>query len=185
MSGDLREKLAAVLKIRIVQPCYIQQVFNTYKRSMSGMEIETPLPEKVHLRDENFPYWIKLQRYNSQTKSWHDASASIVLPLLEAGTFDERGYKLEDPRRARVLPHLPTLLRFPDWIYENGRCGRGGIRGTYAYVQEHKGQYKVAFTLHDPRLGCVIVTSSFWMTKNWLKRCVKEPPIYTKKKATP
>ena len=167
------------------QPCYIQQVFDLYKRSMRGMEIESPLPEKVHLRDENFPYWIKLQWHNPQTKSWQDASPAIVIPLLDAGKFDEKGYRLEDPRRARVLPHLPTLLRLPDWIYENQRFCRGGIRGKYVYVQEHQGQLKVAFTLHDPRLKCVVVTSSFWTTKNWLKRCVKEPPIHTKKKATP
>lgn len=77
------------------------------------------------------------------------------------------------------------ITAIPDLIYENHRNGRGGIRGKYVYVQEHKGQLKVAFTLHDPRLNCVIVTSSFWTTKNWLKRCVKEPPVYTKKKATP
>jgi hypothetical protein len=114
-----------------------------------------------------------------------DASPSVVLPLLRAGTFDEKGYRLEDPRRARVLTHLPNLLHDPEWIYENVRCGRGGIRGKYVYVQEYKGQLKVAFTLYDKRLKTVIVVTSFWTTKNWLAHCVKEPPLYTKKKATP
>ena len=184
MSGDLKEKLAAALGVTIRPKCYIQQVYDQYKRSMSGLKIDTPLPETVHLCDENFTYWIKLQWHNPKTNSWHDASSAMVLPLLESGTFDEKGYRLEDPRRARILPHLPTLLRLPERIYENCRCGRGGIRGKYVYVQEHRGQLKVAFTLYDPKLGKVIVVSSFWTTKNWLARCVKEPPIYTKKKVT-
>jgi len=183
MSGDLKEKLAVALDLKITPKCHVQQVYDLYKRSMSGMRIDTPLPETVHLCDENFPYWIKLQRHNPETNSWHDASASIVIPLLDAGTFDEKGYRLADPRRARVLPHLPNLLRLPEWIYENGRCGKGAVRGKYIYVQESKGQLKVAFTLHDPRINKVIVVSSFWTTKNWLARCAKEPPLYQKKKA--
>lgn len=183
MSGDLKETLAAALKVEIKPTCYIQQVYDLYKRSMSGMKIDTPLPETVHLCDENFAYWIKLQWHNAKTNTWHDASAAIVLPLLEAGTFDEKGYRLEDPRRARVLTHLPNLLRLPEKIYENLLCKR--IRGKYVYVQEHQGQLKVAFTLYDHRIKKVIVVSSFWTSKNWLARCVKEPPVYTKKKATP
>jgi hypothetical protein len=103
--------------------------------------------------------------------------------LLESGKFDEKGYRLEDPRRARVLHHLPNLLRLPEKIYLN--CRRDHIRGKHIYVQEHEGQLKVAFTLYDPRSSKVIVVSSFWTSKNWLARCVKEPPVYTKKKATP
>jgi len=184
MSGDIKEELAKALKLESKPTCYIQQVFDQYKRSASGKLITTPL-EVVELCDENFVYWIKLQWHNPDTNSWHDASPAIVLPLLLAGKFDEKGYRLEDPRRARVLTHLPNLLRDPEKIYENCRCGRGGIRGKYVYVQEYKGQLKVAFTLHDLRLGKVIVVTSFWTTKNWLARCVKEPPIYAKKKATP
>jgi hypothetical protein len=186
MSGDLKDKLAAALKIKVNTACYIQQVYDLYKRSMSGMQIKTPLPETVHLCDENFVYWIKLQWHDPKTNSWHDASPAMVLPLLEAGTFDEKGYRLEDPRRARVLPHLPTLLRLPERIYENVRChGRKCIRGKHVYVQEYKGQLKVAFTLYDPKIDKVIVVSSFWTTKNWLATCVEEPPLYQKKKATP
>jgi hypothetical protein len=184
MSGNLKDQLAAALKLEIKPTCYIQQVFDHYKRSVSGKQIVTPLPETVDLCDENFIYWIKLQWHNPATNSWHDASPSAVLPLLMAGKFDEKGYRLEDPRRARVLTHLPNLLRDPEWIYENMRCGRGGIRGKHVYVQESKGQLKVAFTLYDPRLKKIIVVTSFWTTKNWLAHCVKEPPVYTKKKAT-
>lgn len=183
MSGDLKEKLAAALGVKVKPTCYIQQVYDLYKRSMSGKQINTPLPETVHLCDDNFIYWIKLQWHNPTTNTWHDASPANALPLLAAGTFDEKGYRLEDPRRARVLPHLPNLLRLPEKIYANCRCDK--IRGKHVYVQEYKGQLKVAFTLYDPRLDKVIVVSSFWTTKNWLARCVKEPPLYTKKKATP
>jgi hypothetical protein len=179
----LKEALATALGGKAKPACYIQQVFNQYKRSMSGTKIDTPLPETVHLCDENFIYWIKLQRHNPETNSWQDASSTIALPLLQAGTFDQTGYRLEDPRRARVLPHLPTLLRLPELIYLNCRCKE--IRGEHVYVQEYKGQLKVAFTLYDRRLDKVIVVSSFWTSKNWLARCVKEPPVYTKKKATP
>lgn len=179
--GDLKEKLEAALGVKAKPTCYIQQVFNQYERSMSGMKIDTPLPEKVHLCDENFTYWIKLQRHNPDTNTWQDASSAIVLPLLKAGNFDQNGYRLEDPRRARVLPHLPTLLRLPERIYLN--C-HDQIRGKHVYVQEYKGQLKVAFTLHDPRIDKVIVVSSFWTTKNWLARCIKDPPLYEKKKAT-
>lgn len=183
--GDLKDELAAAAAALEIKPaCYIQQVYDQYKRSASGKQIKTPL-ETVELCDENFIYWIKLQWHNPATNSWHDASPSAVLPLLASGQFDEKGYRLEDPRRARVLTHLPNLLRDPEWIYENVRCGRGGIRGKYVYGQEHKGQLKVAFTLHDPRIKKIIVVTSFWTTKNWLARCVKEPPLYRKKKATP
>ncbi|HEY7095386.1 MAG TPA: hypothetical protein VH437_01575 [Terriglobales bacterium] len=181
MSGDLREKLAAALKIEVKTPCYIQQVYDQYKRAQSGRKIKTPI-ETVTLRDENFVYWIKLQWHNPQTKTWQDASPSIVLPLLEAGTFDEKGYRLEDPRRARVLPHLPSLLGNPDVIYKNGHKG---IRGDHIYVQEYKGQLKVAFTIKDDRLKDTVLVSSFWTTKNWLARCVKEAPVYQKQKANP
>lgn len=94
MIGDLREKLAVALKLNITPRCEVQQVFDLYKRSMSGKQVTTPLPETVHFRDENFPYWIKLQWHNPETNSWQDASPTIVLPLLEAGTFDEKGYTL-------------------------------------------------------------------------------------------
>ncbi len=184
MSGDLKEQLAlAAVTLKITPKCYVQQVFDLYKRSMSGRRITTPLPEIVHFCDENFPYWIKLQRHDPGTNSWRDASPAIVLPLLEAGMFDEKGYRLEDPRRARVLHHLPNLLHLPERIYEKNTCSR--IRGNHIYVQEAKGQLKVAFTLHDQRSDKVIVVSSFWTTKSWLARCVKEPPLYDKKKATP
>jgi hypothetical protein len=184
MSSDLKHELAVALKLEVKPTCYIQQVFDQYKRSASGMQIQTPLPETVHLCDENFIYWIKLQWHDPKTNSWHDAKPRIVLPLLLCGEFEERGYRLEDRRRARVLTHLPNLLRDPEKIYENLLCKRGGIRGKYVYVQEYQGQLKVAFTLYDRRLDKVIVVTSFWTTKNWLARRVKEPPLYTKKKAT-
>ena len=185
MVGDLKEALAVALKLKITPKCQVQQVFDLYKRSMSGKQITTPLPETVHFCDENFPYWIKLQWHNPETNSWHDASPAVVLPLLEAGTFDEKGYRLGDPRRAHVLHHLPNLLRLPEMIYENRRCEKGNVRGKHIYVQEFEGQFKVAFTLYDPRIKKVIVVSSFWTTKNWLARHAKEPALYNKKKATP
>ncbi len=184
MSSDLKDELAkaglttAVAKTAAT-PCYIQQVFDTYKRSMSGLVITSPLPETITLRDENFPYWIKLQWHNPIAKSWQDASPAKVLPFLLAGTFDEKGYRLEDPRRARVLPHLPKLLRDPDAIYENA----GFIRGKHIYAREHKGQLKVALTVTDPRLKTVIVVSSFKTSKRWLAKHAKRP-VYPKGKAT-
>lgn len=184
MSGELKHKLTIALDLKIAPKCNVQKVYDLYKRSMSGMQITTPLPETVHFRDENFPYWIKLQCHNPDTNSWRDASATIVLPMLDAGTFDEKGYRLGDPRRARVLHHIPNLLRSPEWIYENGRCGRGGITGKHIYVQEHKGQFKVAFTLCNERIDKVILVTSFWTTKSWLNQCVKGDPLYQKKKAT-
>ena len=128
-------------KINIKVTCYIQQVYDQYKRSMSGMQIETPLPETVHLCDENFLYWIKLQWHNPTTNSWHDASQARCYLYLLLVRSNEKGYRLKDPRRARVLPHLPNLLRHPDRIYAN--C-HGSIRGKHVYVQEHRGQFEVA-----------------------------------------
>lgn len=186
MVGDLKEQIAlAALKLKITPKCRVQQVFDLYKRSMSGKHVTTPLPEIVHFRDENFPYWIKLQRHDPRTNSWHEASPSIVLPALEAGTFDEKGYRLGDPRRARVLHHLPNLLTLPEWIYKNGRCGKGGVSGDHIYVQEYRGQLKVAFTILNRRVDQVIVVTSFWTSRSWLKCCIKGPPVYEKKKATP
>jgi hypothetical protein len=77
---------------------------------MSGMQINTPLPETVHLCDENFPYWIKLQRHKPETNTWVDASPSIVLPLLEAGIFDEKGLVFNANNIASVLQRRPDIV---------------------------------------------------------------------------
>ena len=53
---------------------------------MSGMQIETPLPETVHLCDENFLYKIAMAQPDDELLARRFSGA--VLPLLAAGTFE-------------------------------------------------------------------------------------------------
>ncbi len=112
MSGDLKEKLAAALGVKVQPVCHVQQVYNQYARSMSGMKIETPLPETVHLCDENFTYWIKLQRHNPDTNTWQDASSAKVLPLSKAGTFDQNGYRQKTHAEHEFCPIFPIYCAY-------------------------------------------------------------------------
>jgi hypothetical protein len=188
MGRDLKDQLAAALGVEPKPESKFQKIYDMFKQYLSGRVIKSPLPEEVHLLDENFPYLIKLQCLNPANNTWQDASPAIVLPLFEARIFEDSGYRLEDPRREKWLPNLPNLLRSPEFIYENHRHersgnGQNGIRGRYIYAQHQQGQIKVAFTLHDPRLNKVIVVSSFKVTPAWLARCTNNAaPIYTKTK---
>jgi hypothetical protein len=182
MTSDFRRKLATALGIEQPKPeCHVQNVYNDYKRHLAGKVLETPLPERVHLCDENFPYWIKLEWMNPKTGSWQAASPAIVIPLLEVSAFKEEEYRLTDPRRARQLLNIPHLLRNPDSIHPNRTAA---IRGDHAYIQTYRGHFKVAFTLHDTKLNKIILVSSFQTTKKWIEKNVKHPPAYTKTKAT-
>jgi hypothetical protein len=148
---------------------------------MAGKVIETPLPQRVHLCDENFPYWIKLQWQNPKNQQWEDASPAIVLPLLESRSFSDEGYRLWDPRRSRALLNIPHLLRDPDHIFRNENID---IRGDHLYVQTHRNHLKVAFTLYDGRIDKVILVSSFQTEWSWVKKRVKSAAVYSKIKAT-
>ena len=183
MDFSLRDKLTTALGMPSKPTCYIQQVWDGYKRHMSGKIIETQLPESVHLLDENFPYWIKLQWLNPNTNKWEDAPQALVVPQLESRIFSDEGYRLEDPRRARMLPHMPDLLKRLDSIHKKHPDCK--IRGDYVYVQAQKNQLKVAFTMLDARIAKVIVVSSFHVSRSWLSKNVNPLSLYNKTKATP
>jgi hypothetical protein len=185
-TGSFSDKLAAALGIPPVpRPGPIQQKFNEYRRHLRNRVIATPLPENVHLLDENFLYWIKLNYPNvAMPGKWIGAKASVVIPLLDAGTFDETGFKMDDSRLF-ALPNIPALLQSPNCIHKNLRHqawgDRGGIRGEHVYVAYYgKKKRKVAFTLFDPRLGKVILVSSFWSHKAWVEGCTEMPAIFVK-----
>jgi hypothetical protein len=164
-------------------PGPIQLKFNEYRKRLRNRVIPTPLPETVHLLDENFLYWIKLQRPNPQVPgTWIGAKASAVIPLLESGAFDETGFRM-DASRVLALPHIPNLLQAPNCIHANLRHQKtrnlGGIRGHHIYVGYYgRKKRKVAFTLYDTKLGKTVLVSSFWTNKNWLSACSHMPAIY-------
>jgi hypothetical protein len=185
MGGDLREELAAALSIENKPICEIQRIYNEYKKYMSGKIIKTPLPEEVHLCDLNFPYWIHLGTPDpTDPTKWIGAKAEIVIPMLDAGIFNDAGLGY-DQLRARALPYVPVLLRNPNCIHVNLRHvdgrGDGGIRGNYVYVEYGpKKKRRVAFTLMDEREQRIILVSSFGTYKNWVKNCAEMPAIYVK-----
>jgi hypothetical protein len=181
----LKQALTEALKIE--RECLIQEVWNHYAKHMSGKVIPTPLPEDVHLLDENFPYWLQLQYRDPVTGEFKDAAASIVVPLLKgAGNFDDSDYRMHDPRRARTLPNLPRLLTDPDHIHENLRHGnrgtKGVIRGKHVYVHERTEDVLVGFTVYCERNKKVVLVSAFQVSRAWLASCAKQPPVYTKAK---
>jgi len=180
MGSDLKSELVKALDVRVKTRCYIQEVFDRYKQDLRDLIVATPLPEDVHLIDDNFPYWIKLQWLNPKTQKWVDASPGIVIPLLEAGIFSDVDYRLEDPRRAKALPHLPDLLSAPDAVYRNPPISP--IRGRHVYIQDYGHQIKAAYTLSDNRIQKVIVVSSFWTTWKWLRTRgrITDNPVYAK-----
>ncbi|HET9184073.1 MAG TPA: hypothetical protein VFP59_18245 [Candidatus Angelobacter sp.] len=185
MTGDLKDKLAAALRIEVKPVCEVQRLYNEHKKFLSGKVIKTPLPEHVHLLDENFPYWIHLENQDPvRNGAWISTKANVVLSDLEAGIFDQNGFRF-DAQRARSLSYLPVLLRNPHCIHVNLRHhderGDGGIRGHYMYVEyHHKKTRKVAFTLRDDRIGKIIVVSSFWTYKKWVQECAESPAVYVR-----
>jgi hypothetical protein len=185
--GSFSDKLAAALGIPpVVPPGPIQSKFNEYQKHLRNRVLKTPLPESVHLLDENFPYWIKLKYPNvDMPGQWIEAKASVVIPLLEKGVFNETGFQM-DESRALALSNVPALLQSPNCIHKNLRHqegrGQGGIRGDHIYVEYYgKKNRKVAFTLWDPNLGKVILVSSFWSNKKWVGGCTVMPAIYVRK----
>lgn len=182
--GSFSNKLAAALGIPpITPPGPIQILFNRYKKHLDQRVIRSALPEDIHLLAENFPYWIKLENPDpSNPSEWIPSKANVVVPLLEQGVFDETVFRF-DETRARALFNIPDLLQKPNCIHKNLRnheCrGRGGIRGDHMYVAYYgKKARKVAFTIHDPRQKRVILVSSFWTYRDWVRDCAEMPPVY-------
>jgi hypothetical protein len=185
-TGTFSEKLALALGIEPVKaPGPIQTLFNRYKKHLDGRIVCTPLPEQVHLLAENFLYWIKLEYPNlAEPGKWISARAGIVLPMLEEGTFDETGFRI-DESRARALFNITQLLASPNCIHKNLRNhqhrGQGGIKGDHMYVTYHgRRTRKVAFTRFDPKLRKVILVSSFGVSGGWVAKCADMPAVHTK-----
>jgi hypothetical protein len=183
MDSEFSKKLVAALGVEPVkQPCPVQQLYDRYKKHLHAFIIESPIHERIHLLPENFPYWIKLENPDpTNIKEWIGAKANVVVPLLEAGGFDQTGFRIDDSR-ARALFHIPDLLRSPNCIHRNLRHaerGDGGIKGGHMYVAYYrkKGR-KVAFTFADPNIGKVVLVSSFWSNKKWIAECAHMPPVY-------
>lgn len=184
MSGDLRTSLAAALGVEVKPIGKIQTAYNDHKRYLSGRRITTPLPEQVHLLDENFPYWIKLEIENpSQPGTRIGATAKLVIPKLEAGSFEDSGYTY-DEKRSRALLMLPTLLRNPNCIHVNLRHadrGQGGIQGRYVYVEYFgKNTRKVAFTTRNELRDVIVLVTSFWTYAGWVTDCAHNPAVYVR-----
>jgi hypothetical protein len=184
MDSDFCKKLAAALDLTpIPLPCPVQELFNRYKKHLDKRIIQSPL-EQVHLLAENFPYWIKLENPNpTNLLETIPAKSNIVVPMLEAGTFDQTGFTF-DETRAKALFNVPELLQSPNCIHVNLRNhdnrGDGGIKGAFMYVRYYgKKTRKVAFTTINPS-GKVILVSSFWTYRGWVKECANMPPVYVK-----
>lgn len=190
MDSDFCKKLAAALGIEpIPPPCAVQELFNRFKKHMDKRVIQSPLPEQIHLLAENFPYWIKLENPNpTNVLETIPAKSNVVVPMLEAGTFDQTAFTY-DESRARALFNIPEILQSPNCIHRNLRNhesrGEGGIKGDYMYVRYYKKKSrKVAFTTTNPIRGVVILVSSFWSYGKWVEECAEMPPIYLRANCT-
>jgi hypothetical protein len=185
MNDDLREKLAAALGVATNPICEVQRLYNDHKKYLSGKVIKTPLPEQVHLLDDNFPYWIHLENPDpTRPEEWISAKSNIVVAQLEAGTFDQSGFRYEQGR-SRALLNIPVLLKNPNCIHVNLRHhayrGGGGIKGNHMYVECHgKRTRKVGFTLYDQVIDKVVLVSSFWTYKKWVVDCASNPAVYVR-----
>jgi hypothetical protein len=186
MSTDLKEQLAAAvadLGLVIKPICEVQRLYNEHKKYLSGKVLKNPL-EEVHLLDENFPYWIKLENDDpSRPGTWIGSKASIVVPKLETGEFDDKGFTF-DESRAKALLNLPTLIRNPNCIHVNLRHadrGQGGIQGRHVYVEYYGGKKrKVAFTTHNEVLNVNVLVTSFWTYPKWVSDCAQSPAVYVR-----
>jgi len=107
MKRSLKDQVAAAVSIHVKSE--IQKIFDQYKRHMSGKIIETPVPESVHLCDENFPHWIKLERQNPETGRWEEAYSEIVVPYCWQGNAVTTNtvWPIRD-----ALQHCPTFLTY-------------------------------------------------------------------------
>jgi hypothetical protein len=186
MPSDFRDQFAAAVGVPASPLSEVQRLYNEHKKFLSGKIIKTPLPEDVHLLDENFPYWIHLQVPDlTRPGEWVSAKPCVVLPLLEKGIFDDTGYRY-DERRARSLSYIPTFLRNPHCVHVNmshiDRRGDGGIRGDHMYVEnlKKKNVRKVAFTLFDERLQKIVLVSSFLTYKRWVDERAQIPATYVR-----
>jgi hypothetical protein len=188
MANDLKSQLAAALGVNAPpEPCAIQAAYNTFKRKMCPLTVETPLPETISFLPENFPHLVKLQTKIKGSDDWINAKWSLVCDSLEAGDFQDDVYRF-DPRRVHALQGVIQLLRRPHRIHPNLRHGDrapGNIRGEYIYVREmRRNEVWVAFTLYDPNIGLTVVTSSFYGSERWLATCAGLPAKYTRQPGT-
>jgi hypothetical protein len=184
MSGDLRTSLANALGMEVKPLGKIQGLYNQHKRFLSGKVIKTPLPEEIHLLDDNFPYWIKMETPNpSIAGESAGVTAKVIIPMLDKGDLDDAGFTF-DEKRANALLNLPTLLRNPNCIHVNLRHadrGQGGIQGRYVYVEYFKGNTrKVAFTTYNELRKLNVLVTSFWTYKGWVVDCAENPAIYVR-----
>jgi len=186
MGSDLQGQLSVVaveIGLGIKPICEVQRLYNEHKKFLSGKVIKNAV-EEVHLLDVNFPYWLKLQNEDpSRPKEWIGAKAGIVIPLLEAGQFDDSNFRF-DPKRAKALLDLPNLIRNPNCVHANLRHadrGKGGIQGRYIYVAYYKGnQRKVGFTTFNKNLNVNVLVTSFWTDSGWVADCAEPPAIYVR-----
>lgn len=180
MTGSFKNKLAVAIG-RSPEPerpvSEIQLIFDGYVKHMSGKIIKTPIDESVHLRDENFPHWIKLQMFDEKNNCWVDAYSSIVVPLLQARIFTDEGYRMADPRRAPALLNVPDLLRDPNRVLkDNGSDDR-------FYIQSYRKYYKVAITRLNPFINERVLVSSY--PTESLKCFTGMEELYNKLKSRP
>lgn len=181
---SLADKLVAALGMEPPAPrCPVQIHFDKYRKLLMSYSVQTPLPEVVHFLDENFPYLIQLENPNPHIpNTWVSANASIVVPLLTEGKFDQTGYRFESVRADNLL-RLPGELRDPHCIHHI--ANNSPIGGDFIYVRYlAKKLRKSIFTTTHSKLGKVVVVSAFVGGRNHVKKCVGGPAVYVQKDFT-
>lgn len=156
----------------------VQELYGRFCRELDDTSVLDPLNQYVHFRIENFPYLIKLEYYNKKLQRWVPAKATVVIPMLANGAFDESGYRC-DKSRAKTLFQIPDILANPDAIHENIHPR---VEGKVVYVRRFnrkRASVKVALVTHN-RSGELVLVTSFYTTEKWLVQCAKLPPLYLK-----
>ena len=160
----------------------IAGLFHEYGAKMAGKYFADPRGTRVYFFDHNFPKLIQLQLKCLLKAGDRKVKASKVIEEIQAGTFQEESHSIDFSRSSTLL-WIPEIIKDPDSIHENAHKK---IDGDIVYVKKYLkagSTHKLVFTWPDWKTKKRIVTTSFWVPEDRLKRFLSFPPIWKKEKA--
>jgi hypothetical protein len=163
VSGDFREKLRALFSAPVAENPYgipaagaphggyfkstITEAFKRYTEECVNYDFEDPRGICVTLLEENFPKLVKLKyRPKPDSPEGIRARAKVVIPQLNAGTFDETRHFSEQPVRLRTLLWICDVIQKPDGIAPNSAARVEGEEVYFKKYQREKPDIKLVFT---------------------------------------
>jgi hypothetical protein len=70
----------------------IEGLWQAYSETLANISVKDPRGKFIRFKEDNFPYLVKLEFWNTKAKKWVDAVAGVVIQQLKDKTFDATRY---------------------------------------------------------------------------------------------